>query len=81
MERIEREDIVVKINDTLEKIRPYLLTDGGDVILEEVTPDFDVKLKLTGTCENCPYSIYTLKVGVEQTLLQEIPQIRKIIAI
>jgi Fe-S cluster biogenesis protein NfuA len=40
-----------------------------------------VKVKLTGACEHCPLNIYTLKAGVEQTLLQEIPQIKAVIAV
>jgi Fe-S cluster biogenesis protein NfuA len=81
MDEIKREDIVQKINDTLDKIRPYLIADGGNVTLEEVTQELDVKLKLTGACGHCPFSMYTLKAGVEQALLQDIPQIRNISAV
>ena len=70
-----------KVEKALEKIRPMLAADGGDVELVEVTDDGVVKLKLTGTCGCCPMSQMTLKMGIERVLKQEVPEIKEIIAI
>jgi len=70
-----------KVEQALNKIRPMLMADGGNVDLVEVTDDGIVKLKLTGTCGCCPMSQMTLKNGIEKILKQEVPQIKEIIAI
>jgi Fe-S cluster biogenesis protein NfuA len=81
MEKAKNEQLIEKITSTLEKIRPYLIADGGDVNFVELTQDMVVKVKLTGACGHCPFSIQTLKAGIEQTLLQEIPQIKSVSAV
>lgn len=70
-----------RIEKALDKIRPMLMADGGNVELVEVTPEGVVKLKLTGTCGCCPMSQMTLKSGVERVLRQEVPEIKEIIAL
>ena len=66
---------------TLELIRPYLQADGGDVNLSEITDDMVVKVRLSGACVGCPFSIQTLKAGVEQALRKEIPEIKEVVAV
>ena len=68
-----------KIEEVLDKIRPSLVADGGNVELVEVK-DGVVKLKLTGACAGCPMSTMTLKNGIEQILRQEIPEVKEVIA-
>lgn len=70
-----------RVESALEKIRPMLAADGGNVELVEVTEDGVVKLRLTGTCGCCPMSQMTLKQGIERILRQEVPQIKEIIAL
>jgi len=70
-----------KVEKALEKIRPMLIADGGNVDLVEVSVDGVVKLKLTGTCGCCPMSQMTLKMGIEKILKQEVPEIKEVIAI
>ena len=70
-----------KVEKALEKIRPMLQADGGDVDLVEVTNDGVVKLKLTGTCGCCPMSQVTLKMGIERLLKEEVPEIKEVIAL
>ncbi len=70
-----------QVEQALDKIRPMLIADGGNVDLVEVTDDGIVKLKLTGTCGCCPMSQMTLKMGIEKLLKQAVPQIKEIIAI
>jgi Fe-S cluster biogenesis protein NfuA len=81
MEKTKNDQLIGKITETLEKIRPYLIADGGDVSFVELTPEYEVKVRLTGACGHCPFSIQTLKAGIEQTLLQEIPQIKSVVAV
>ena len=66
---------------SLEKIRPYLQSDGGDIELVNITDDHIVEVKLTGACNGCPFSMQTLKAGVEQALLKEVPEIREVVAL
>ena len=70
-----------KVEKALDKIRPMLMADGGNVDLVEVTDDGIVKLKLTGSCGCCPMSSMTLKMGIERILKQEIPEIKEVIAL
>ena len=64
----------------LEKIRPMLQRDGGDIELVEVN-DGVVKVRLTGACKGCPMSQMTLKQGVEKLLLKEVPGLKEVQAV
>jgi Fe-S cluster biogenesis protein NfuA len=68
-----------KVEAVLNKIRPSLQRDGGDVELVEVS-NGTVKVKLTGACVGCPMSTLTLQMGIERILKQEIPEIKKVVA-
>jgi Fe-S cluster biogenesis protein NfuA len=70
-----------KVEEALNKIRPALQADGGDVQLLEITPEGIVKVKLTGACGSCPMSQITLKMGVEKVLKQEVPEVKEVIAV
>ena len=76
-----KEEIVKKINSSIEIIRPYLQNDGGDISLVEVTDDLTVKVKLHGACGSCPYSLMTLKNGVEQSIRRDVPEIKEVVAV
>lgn len=65
-----------KVQAVLDKIRPSLQADGGDVELVEVTDSNIVKVRLTGACKGCPMSQMTLKNGIERLILKEIPEIK-----
>ncbi len=67
-----------RVVEALEKIRPSLQADGGDVELIEVTEDGIVRLKLTGACRGCPMSQMTLKMGIERALKQAIPEVKEV---
>jgi Fe-S cluster biogenesis protein NfuA len=66
-----------RVEKALEKIRPALQADGGDIELIDVT-DGVVKVKLTGACGGCPMSQMTLKMGVERTLKQQVPEVKSV---
>ena len=66
-----------KIEAAMNKIRPMLQRDGGDVELVEVD-DGVVKVRLQGACAGCPMSQMTLKNGIERILKQEIPEVKSV---
>jgi Fe-S cluster biogenesis protein NfuA len=68
------------VEKALEKIRPSLQADGGNIELVDVT-DGVVKVKLTGACGSCPMSQMTLKMGVEKALKQQIPEVKRVEAV
>jgi Fe-S cluster biogenesis protein NfuA len=65
-----------KVEAVLDKIRPMLQSDGGDVELVDVTDSGIVQVRLTGACKGCPMSQMTLKNGIERLLLKEIPEVK-----
>ena len=73
-------DIKKSVELALEKIRPLLQRDGGDIELVEVN-DGVVKVRLTGACKGCPMSQMTLKQGVEKMLLKEVPGLKEVQAV
>jgi Fe-S cluster biogenesis protein NfuA len=74
-------NIKERVLKALERVRPYLQSDGGDIQLVEVTDDFIVKVRLQGACHGCPYSMQTLKAGVEQALIKEVPEIKSVVSV
>ncbi|AKS67599.1 nitrogen fixation protein NifU [Staphylococcus schleiferi] len=61
-----------QVAEVIEKLRPFLLRDGGDCELVDVE-DGIVKLQLLGACGTCPSSTITLKAGIERALIEEVP--------
>jgi len=76
-----KEEIKIKVNTAIEVIRPYLQNDGGDISLVEITDDLIVRVKLHGACGSCPYSLMTLKNGVEQAIRRDVPEIKEVVAV
>ncbi len=64
-----------QVQEALNKIRPQLQADGGDVELVDVNEAGMVKVRLTGACGGCPMSQMTLKMGIEKFLKQQIPEV------
>jgi Fe-S cluster biogenesis protein NfuA len=77
---MDTKSIRERVMKALERVRPYLQSDGGDIDLIDVTEDMIVKVKLTGACQGCPYSMQTLKAGVEQAIMKEVPEIKRVIS-
>jgi len=69
-----------KVQSVLNKIRPSLKADGGNVELVSVK-DGVVKVKLVGACAGCPMSQMTLKMGIERLLKKEIPEVKTVVAV
>ncbi|MFC7394300.1 NifU family protein [Scopulibacillus cellulosilyticus] len=66
-----------QVEEVLEKLRPFLLRDGGDVELVDVE-DGVVRVRLMGACGSCPSSTITLKAGIERALLEEVPGVKEL---
>jgi Fe-S cluster biogenesis protein NfuA len=69
-----------KVEAALNKIRPALQADGGDVEFVDVT-DGVVKVRLTGACGGCPMSQMTLKMGIERHLKKEVPEVKEVVSV
>lgn len=76
----DNKNIQERVVKALNRIRPYLQNDGGDIDLVEITDDLTVKVKLKGACHGCPFSMQTLKAGVEQAIIQEVPEIKSVVS-
>jgi len=74
-------DLLQRVENALDTIRPYLEADGGNVSIEEITSDNIVRLRLLGSCGSCPMSIMTLKAGIEQAIKRSVPEIDSIEAV
>lgn len=70
-----------KVEAALNKVRPALMADGGNVELIDVQADGVVKVRLTGACGGCPMSQMTLKMGIERLLKREVPEVKEVIAV
>ncbi len=70
-----------RVEKALEKVRPSLRADGGDVSLVDVTEDGIVKVQLTGACGGCPMSTMTLRMGIERIVKSEVPEVVRVDAI
>jgi len=67
-----------KVLAVLDKIRPALQRDGGDVELVDISEDGVVKVRLQGACAGCPMSQMTLRNGIEKVMKQEIPEVKAV---
>lgn len=76
-----KEDLLRRIENALDSVRPYLLADGGDVRLHELTDDMVVRLELVGSCQSCPMSAMTFKAGLEESIRRAVPEILKVEAV
>jgi len=67
-----------QVNTAIQDVRPSLQADGGDIELVSVSDDGIVKVRLTGACGSCPYSLMTLKQGVESYLKKMVPEVKEV---
>lgn len=76
-----KQDLLKKVEEALNQIRPYLEADGGNISLVDVTSDHVAMVKFHGACKSCNMSAMTLKAGVEETIKKAVPQILRVEAI
>ncbi|MFH0895957.1 MAG: NifU family protein [Bacteroidota bacterium] len=72
------EEMIKKVNEVIDSVRPYLEADGGNIRFVELTDDMVVMVELQGACRSCPMSIMTLKNGVEEAMKRAIPEIKAV---
>lgn len=72
------EELVLKVKNVIDQIRPYLQADGGDVEYVNLTEDNVVNIRLLGMCGNCPHSQMTLKNGIEAAVIRALPEIKSV---
>ncbi len=77
----DKKNYIIRINEVLELVRPYLQADGGDIDFVDLSDDLTVYVNLTGACGTCPMSVQTLKFGVEHALKDAIPEIKEVVAV
>jgi Fe-S cluster biogenesis protein NfuA len=70
-----------QIKAALDNVRPSLQADGGDVEFVSVAEDGTVSLKLTGACGSCPMAQMTLKMGIENYLKKEVPEVSSVVGV
>ena len=76
--QLKSEELSQRIESSLDNIRPYLVADGGNVKVLEITKDNVVRLEFVGNCGTCPMSTMTFKAGVEEAIRKSVPEIRSI---
>lgn len=81
MENTDKSELIQKVNNILDQVRPYLQADGGDLELMDITEDMVVNVKLVGACDSCAFSTMTLKAGIEATLKKIVPEIKEVVAV
>jgi Fe-S cluster biogenesis protein NfuA len=72
----KREELNERVEASLDSIRPYLLADGGNVKVLDISDDLTLKLEFTGNCGSCPMSTMTFKAGVEEAIKKSVPEIK-----
>jgi Fe-S cluster biogenesis protein NfuA len=70
-----------RVKAVLEKIRPNLQADGGDVELVDVSDEGVVRVRLMGACKGCPMSQMTLKMGIQRYLQREVPEVKDVVSV
>jgi Fe-S cluster biogenesis protein NfuA len=81
MENTQKEKLMERVNATLDQVRPYLQADGGDIEVIGLSDENVLKVRLTGACKGCPFSMQTLKAGVEQAVIRDNPEITEVISV
>jgi len=81
MSNTDRQQLIQRVDEALNAVRPHLAVDGGNVEVVDITEDHIVKIKWLGTCESCSMSMMTMKAGIEQALIGKIPEVSGVEAV
>lgn len=76
-----KQELLAKIDQAINNIRPYLEADGGDVKVLDIDDDYVVLVELLGACESCPMSPMTMKAGIEEAVKRVAPEVKSIKAV
>ncbi|MEX0749265.1 MAG: NifU family protein [Dehalococcoidia bacterium] len=78
----DQETFLAELDSTLDEMRPYVHSHGGELNLVEWLPDEGrLKLQLAGNCHGCPMSMVTMKLGIERIVQDRFPQVKVVEAI
>ena len=72
------EDLKVSVEKALDEIRPFLISDGGNITLMDIIDGKHVKVRFVGACNSCSINQSTMKAGVESTIKRVVPQIETV---
>jgi Fe-S cluster biogenesis protein NfuA len=72
----EAADLETQVDRALEEIRPYIHSHGGEVNVIEVTPEGVARLQMVGSCNGCPMSMLTMRLGIERILAEKLPELK-----
>jgi Fe-S cluster biogenesis protein NfuA len=78
IQTFNKEEITNRVESALDSIRPYLVADGGNVRVLDISANNILKLEFVGACGNCPMSTMTFKAGVEEAIKRVVPEIKTI---
>ncbi len=78
---LDKDALAIKINQSLEELRPHLHADGGDMELVEITDGGIARVRLLGACSDCSMSVMTIKAGLEEAVRKVAPEIISVEAI
>lgn len=73
--KLNKAELTIKINSSLDELRPFLHADGGDMELVEITDEGIVRVRLLGACSDCSMSMMTIKAGLEESVKKIAPEI------
>ena len=74
----KEKNLIARVENALNEIRPYLEADGGNVKIVEITKESILRLEFVGNCGNCPMSSMTFHAGVQEAIQKQVPEIKSI---
>lgn len=78
---VNKNNIINQIKEVIESMRPAVQSHGGDIEFISYSSDKIVNLKFHGACVGCPFSFYTLKMGIEQKIKDQIPEVKQVVSV
>jgi len=81
MQLEEKSNLIRRIEEAIDTIRPYLEADGGNITVTDITEDFQAMVQLHGACSSCSMSSMTLRAGVAEAIKHSVPEITNVVAI
>jgi Fe-S cluster biogenesis protein NfuA len=76
-----KEELIAKVEQAIDSIRPYLEADGGNITVDEISDDMIALVRLHGACSSCSMSTMTLKAGVSEAIRHAVPEIKGVVAV
>jgi Fe-S cluster biogenesis protein NfuA len=81
MDTTEKANLIRRVEQAIDTIRPYLEQDGGDITVEDITEEYTALVRLHGSCSSCSMSTMTLHAGVAEAVKHAVPEISGVVAV